>query len=301
MGLEDREYLKDEARRYGGGGGFGMRPSFSDQWAIRTIIIINVAVFILQLMTQDRRNPLSGITRWLDLSAQDLASFQFWRLLTYGFCHSTENLMHILLNMFIFWMFGRMVEGIYGSREFLMFYLAGVLISGIANVVVSTIGGTPEIPMVGASGGVNAVVILTAMHFPRMIVYLFFVLPVQLWIVAVGYVVIDALGLIQGEGNIAHAAHLGGAAFGYFYYRHQLRLSPLASGLSNLSSPFGNMKRKYRQHQTRKQLQVFEPNDDELRQQVDDILAKIQEQGEASLTDEERETLERASRVFRGR
>jgi len=301
MGFEDREYLRDEARRYGGGGGFGMRSSFSDQWAIRTIIIINVVVFVLQLVTQRPNAPLGGLTQWLDLSAQDLASFQIWRLLTYGFCHDPNNLMHILFNMFIFWMFGRMVEGIYGSREFLMFYLTGILISGIANVAVSAIAGTSQIPVLGASGGVNAVVILTAMHFPRMTVLLFFIIPVQLWIVAIAYVAIDTFGLIQGGGNIAHAAHLGGAAFGYFYYRRQWRISPLFSRLSGLTSPFASMKQKYRQHQTRKQLQVFEPNDEDLREQVDRILAKIKDHGEASLTDEERQTLERASRVFRGR
>lgn len=301
MGLEDREYLRDEARRYGGGGGAGMRASFSDQWAVRAIVIINVAVFVLQLATDRPNDANSGITRWLDLSANDLASLQIWRLLTYGFCHSTGNLMHILLNMFIFWMFGRMVEGIYGSREFLMFYLMGVIISGFANVGVSLVTGETAVPMLGASGGVNAVVILTAMHFPRMIVYLMFVLPVQLWIVAVGYVAIDTFGMIQGGGNIAHAAHLGGAAFGFFYYRRQWRITPWFSQISHFSSPFSNMKRKYRQRQTKKQLQVFEPNDDDLREQVDRILAKIKAQGEASLTDEERQTLERASRVFRGR
>ncbi|MBD3672345.1 MAG: rhomboid family intramembrane serine protease [Planctomycetaceae bacterium] len=305
MGLEDREYLRDEARRYGaGGGGFGsgMRPSMSDNWAIRTIIIMNVVVWVLQLATANPNDPRAGgITEWLSLSLNDLASFQIWRLLTYGFCHATGDLMHIAFNMLFLWMFGRMVEGIYGSREFMAFYLMGILISGFANLLFSGVMGQPYVSMIGASGGVNAVVILTAMHFPRLTVYFMLFLPMPLWVLAIFYVGMDALGLIGGGDGIAHAAHLGGAAFGFLYFRRGWRLSPLLSSFENWQNPIASMQRKRRDRKRQKELQVFEPQDDELRAEVDRILAKINERGEASLTDDERKTLERASRIFRGR
>jgi len=303
MGFDDREYLRDEARRYGGGGGFGRGVSFSDQWAVRTIVIINVVVYILQLVSQNPRVLDSGLTQWLNLSAHDLASFQIWRLVTYGFCHSTGDIFHLLWNMIFLWIVGRMVEGVYGSREFLAFYLTGILVSGLAHVLISVAAGHTMETVVGASGGVNAALVVAAFHFPRAIIYVMLILPVQIWLLAVIGVAMDVLGLLapQSGDKIAHAAHLGGAVFGYFYYSGQWRISPLFSSLSSFTSPFANMKRKYRQRQTRKQLQVFEPNDDELRERVDEILTKIKDHGEASLTDEERQTLERASRVFRGR
>lgn len=303
MGLEDREYLRDEARRYGGGGGAGMGVSFSDQWAVRTIVIINIVVFVMQLASQDPRDPDSGLTRWLSLSAHDLASFQIWRLITYGFCHSTMSPFHLFWNMIFLWIVGRMVEGVYGSREFMFFYLTGIVISGLAHVLMTVTSGHTLNFVVGASGGVNAALIVAAFHFPRQIILVMMVLPVQIWLLAVIGVAMDVWGVLspQSGDRIAHAAHLGGAVFGYFYYNGQWRISPLFAGLPKFSSPFANLKRKYRQRQTKKQLQVFEPNDDDLREQVDQILAKIKAQGEASLTDEERQTLERASRVFRGR
>ncbi|MDG2388856.1 MAG: rhomboid family intramembrane serine protease [Planctomycetaceae bacterium] len=310
MGLDDRDYLRDEARRYGdGGGGFNMRASFSDQWAIKTIVIINVIVWVLQLATT-KPGAGGGITPWLSLSLSDLGSFQIWRLLTYGFCHSVQGddaIWHIVFNMLFLWMFGRMVEGIYGSREFLAFYLAGIIFSGVAQIVFMGLMGYPASGTIGASGGVNAVVILTAMHFPNVKVFLFFIIPIPLWVLAAFKVGMDSLGLvnfIMGRGlddHVAHAAHLGGAAFGYLYFVRGWRVSPLFQKFQNLSNPVSKMQRKMRDQKRKKELQVFEPNDDDLREEVDRILAKIKAEGEASLSDEERETLERASRVFRGR
>jgi len=301
MGLEDREYLRDEARRYGGGGGFGMRPSMSENWAIRTIIIINVIVWVLQLATSQPGRPSSGLTQWCSLAFSDLQTLQIWRLLTYGFCHSVADPWHLIFNMLFFWMFGRLIEGIYGSREFLAFYLVSIVLSGIAQILITGLIGRPDASTIGASGGVNAVVILTAMHFPRMTVYVMFILPMQLWILAVLKVGLDTLGLVGGGGNVAHAAHLGGAAFGYLYFIRGWRVSTLLDRFQGVKNPVASMQRKMRDRKRQKELQVFEPNDDELRAEVDRILEKIKQQGESSLTNEERETLERASRVFRGR
>jgi len=313
MGLENRDYLRDEARRYGdgGGGGFGVRSSFSDQWAIKVIIMINVVVWLLQLVTaKPGEGGGGGITSWLSLSLSDLGSFQIWRLLSYGFCHAVEGdgaVWHIVFNMLFLWMFGRMVEGIYGSREFLVFYLTGIVFSGIAQIVFMGLMGYPASGTIGASGGVNAVVILTAMHFPNVKVLLFFILPIPLWGLAAFKVGMDSLGLINfisGRGlndNVAHAAHLGGAAFGYLYFVRGWRVSPLLQKFETWTKPVSTMQRKMRDKKRKKELQVFEPNDDDLREDVDRILAKIKAEGESSLSDDERETLERASRVFRGR
>lgn len=307
MGLEDREYLRDEARRYGEGGGgfgFGARTSMSENWAIRVIVILNIIVWVLQLGTEEHLPngmTIGGATDWFSLSLNDLASFQIWRLLTYGFCHATSDPWHLAFNMLFLWMFGRMIEGVYGSREFLGMYLTGIVVSGVVQVIFTAVIGQPDSGTIGASGAVNAVVILTAMHFPRMTVYVMFVLPMQLWVLAILKVALDTMGMLDADGHVAHAAHLGGAAFGYLYFVRGWRIMPLLSGLDQFSNPVSSMQRKMRDRKRKKELQVFEPNDDELREEVDRLLEKIKNQGEASLTDEERQTLERASRVFKGR
>ena len=86
--------------------------------------------------------------------------------------------------------------------------------------------------VIGASGAVLALLVLFAMHFPRQVILLFFVLPLQIrWLVLI-YVIIDlfpALMALGGKGindGVAHAAHLGGVAFAFAYYKFKLRLAP---------------------------------------------------------------------------
>lgn len=292
MGLEDREYLRDEARRYGEGGGgirFGLPGGFSNEWAVRIVLIANIVVFLLQNATVD-----GGVTGWLNLSVEGLARGQVWRLLTYGFCHG--DLWHILFNMYIFWIFGKRLEGIYGSREFLSMYLTAIIFSGLCHVCYQLVTGETH-GVIGASGGVYAVEVLAAMHFPTMVILLMFVFPVQLRYLVIGLIALDIIGFSKQDG-IAHAAHLGGAAFGYLYYKSSWRISPI---LGSLTSPVATLKARWRNRKRKQQLQVFEPNDDDLQQELDRILAKIKVEGESSLTKEERETLERASRYFRAR
>jgi membrane associated rhomboid family serine protease len=293
MGLEDREYLRDEARRYGEGGGgvrFGLPGGgFSGEWAVRVVLITNIVVFLLQHATID-----SPVTSWLRLDWDDVAAGQVWRLLTYGFCHN--NLLHILFNMYLFWIFGKRLEGIYGSREFLSFYLSALIFSGLCHLGYQLATGRSA-GVIGASGGVFAVEVLAAMHFPTMIMLFMFVFPMQLRHMVMIFIGIDLLAFSREDG-IARAAHLGGAAFGYFYYRGSWRIFPL---FGSLASPVATLKSRWRNRRRKQQLQIFEPNDDELQQELDRILAKIKAEGEAGLSREERATLERASRYFRGR
>ncbi len=168
MGIENRDYV-----RRGSGGNYGRGfGNPGDNWAINFLLIANVAVFILQNM------DLGGVTDALELSLWDIQHFQIWRLVTYGFCHG--GIWHIAINMYVLWMFGRLVEPIYGSREFLAFYLVGIVISGLCHIGIQLVDGSLN-PVIGASGGVNAVVFLCAMLYPRMtVLFMFDSIPVDL-------------------------------------------------------------------------------------------------------------------------
>jgi membrane associated rhomboid family serine protease len=297
MGIHSRDYIRESHP----GGGFG---GASDLWAIKYLLIANIAVFLLQVFTKDEliwarfRVVHGGLTEWLALNAGNLyPQFQLWRLVTYGFCHST--LMHIAFNLFILWMFGRTIEPIYGSREFLSFFLVGVVISGLGHVAFQLVTGH-QAGVVGASGGVMAVVFLTAMHYPRMTVLLFFVIPMQLRWLAVLYAVADVFGAFNPQSGVAHVAHLGGAAFGILYFKLNLRIDRFWTRfrLPRFDRTFGS-RRKVRLHQPPPSEEP-EPRDD-FNERVDAILKKISEQGEASLTDEERDLLKTASRRYRRR
>ena len=225
-------------------------------------------------------------------------AWQFpWRVITYGFCHDETTLLHLAFNMICLWMFGRLIEGIYGRREFLWVYLLGVLISGVCHLGWQLASGGSVVPMVGASGGVMAVMVLSAVHFPKMKVLLMMIIPVELGMLVVGLVALDvmrALGMFGGETHVAYMAHLGGAAFGYGYHRSGIRLSSIADGLSKRM-------RFWRRRAVRPSVRVYRPSVDGLDDQVDALLEKISREGEASLSDRERELLMEASRRKRGK
>ena len=119
---------------------------------------------------------VTGMIRQTDIGT---IWWQFpWRLITYGFCHDRSSLFHLAFNMICLWMFGRLIEGIYGRRYCLLVYLLGVFISGVCHLGWQLASGGDATPMVGASGGVMAFMVLAAIHFPRITVLLFLIIPV---------------------------------------------------------------------------------------------------------------------------
>ncbi len=278
MGIHSRDYIRERRP----GDPFGRH---SDQWAIKYLLIANIVVFLFQ-------NASPAVTGWLSLSLSHLfPSFQIWRLVTYGFCHA--NLQHLAINLFVLWMFGRAIEPIYGSREFLAFFLAAVVVSGICHLGVQFLESSAA-GVIGASGGVMAVVFLTAMVYPRMKVLLFFVIPIELRWLAVMYAVADVAGFIERGSSVAHAAHLGGAAFGVAYKYYNWRISRAWDRLRDSA-------RTSSRRLSRPEVRLHHPVQEDLDEQVDAILEKIHQQGEASLTDWEREILKTASRKYKNR
>ena len=283
MGIESRDYLRHES----GGRNYGSFRMTSGGWAIKYLIIANVIVFVLQ-------NVSPAITESFALQRGAIfPAFQIWRFVTYGFCHSTASLGHLFFNMYVLWMFGRSVEPILGSREFLAFYLLGIVISGICHTAIS------PYPVIRASGGVMAVVFLTAMYFPRMTVLLMFILPIQLRWLAVLYAAVDVFGFINPGGDgVAHFAHLGGAAFGVAYKHFGWNVTRSFDAKWNTF----NLNRSAK----KKKFRVYSEPDTNLSkagldEKVDAILEKISREGEANLTDQERALLKEASNKYKKR
>jgi membrane associated rhomboid family serine protease len=300
MGVYDRDYYRSDPPSGGLLG--GVAP------ICKWLIVINIAVFVLQLMTVGQRGH-GGVTDWLVLSPLDIVKrFEVWRLLTYAFCHSSEDIWHILGNMFFLWICGSQVEPIYGPREFLRFYLTGAIISGIGFLGFALLTGRNS-PSLGASGAVMAVAMLCAMYYPTMKILVMFVIPLEMrWLVAI-YAVYDTYPLLRELGgnapldHVAHSAHLSGLVYGYLYKRFDLRYGRLLAGWT-----WPKMKRVVRTATTRRpeNVRLYNPPQEavptpDLKLRVDEILAKISSQGESSLTDSEREILKEASRRFKKR
>lgn len=146
------------------------------------------------------------------VSDQLVFSGRVWTLLTSEFSHA--NPMHLLFNLLALWVFGRDVESVIGPMRFAMVYVLGGIAASSAHVVWNVLV-SPGVPALGASGAVMAVAVLYGALFPTRTLMINFFLPVPAALAVGLYVVLDVLGVLQGGGSTAHAAHLGGAAVGF--------------------------------------------------------------------------------------
>jgi membrane associated rhomboid family serine protease len=242
---------------------------------------------------------VSIVQEWLELDSRKVLRGQVWRVVTYAFCHDRLGVWHILFNMLFLYWFGVTLESMYGPREFLLFYLVAAAISGLAtvglNVWTSSYAAT-----VGASGAIMAVLMVYAIHYPRNTIRVFWFFPVEVRWVVLFYIIWDLHPLLLALAgdrlytSVAHAAHLGGLAFGYVYWKFNLNLE---RWVDRLPKPRG--RRVVHDGDERRNWQ--RPSERTLDQQVDDVLRKISESGEASLTDRERRLLASASERYKAR
>jgi membrane associated rhomboid family serine protease len=253
-----------------------------------------------EMMTRIPGMRTSIVQEWFELDPKKtVQQGQIWRLVTSAFCHDRYGLWHILLNMLLLCWFGQRLERMYGSTEFLLFYLAAAVCASLAYVALAYYSGS-KLPAIGASGAVMAVMMLYVIYYPFEQFLLFWFIPVPLWALLGIYVLYDLHPLLlalAGEGmftRVAHASHLGGLAFGFCYWRFGWRLEPLLDRIRPVTA--GRTEVPFRPPDTRK----FVPRDDDLEGRVDEILKKISEQGKDSLSEAEREILIQAGAKYRG-
>jgi membrane associated rhomboid family serine protease len=308
MGIYDRDYVRRE--------GSGFLGSFIDRGAIcKWLIGITVGAFVVQVVTSPGAHLLeSGFTRAFVLTTEGVLHGEVWRLLSYAFLHDPAAIIALLFSMLFLWWFGRDMEDVYGPREFLAFYLGAVLLGGVAFVLTSLATGDPgKMPYFGSGGPVAAVLVLCALHYPTRIIYLFFILPVPLWLIAIFGVASNAFFFLSGIGQRAvgggalaavASASLVPALFTFFYYKGQWRVTSWWPDL-------GAWRRRMRQPRLRVYREEDPPtpvsvaasshDDEQLEAKMDAILEKISRTGKESLTESERQVLLRASEVFKRR
>lgn len=200
--------------------------------ALWVIVAVNVAVFLLWQLA-----PLAGgvgerlMQRQFLVSWPAIAHGRVWTLLTSEFSHG--SLVHLAFNMLTLVSLGIDVERVLGARAFAHLYVMGALIASAAYVLYDW--ATPgSVPALGASGAVMAVVVAGSYLFPGRRVLLFFLIPMR-QLLAVGlFIAFDLLGLFSsGADHIAHAAHLGGAVYGW-WYQHGVMRRYLAARLTKI-------------------------------------------------------------------
>jgi membrane associated rhomboid family serine protease len=213
---------------------------------IKNLIIINVLVYIAQL-TLEKSYQLTerfmlypivpkGLKEWMEAQGHPYYGFHPFQIFTHMFSHSPSFIFHILFNMLVLWMFGRVLENVWGGKRFLFFYIACGLGAAALHLGVQSFraeslweaiqansqAGVDKYSgalagALGASGAIMGIMAAFAYLFPNTpLLIIPFPFPIKAKWLVIGYVAIDLFGgLGFSSDNIAHFAHLGGAITGF--------------------------------------------------------------------------------------
>jgi membrane associated rhomboid family serine protease len=215
---------------------------------IKNLIIINVLVFIVQRTFSHGTDNVTDVENLFALHAWQSPLFKPWQFITYLFLHG--SIMHILFNMYALWMFGSILENLWGAKKFLIFYFVCGFGAALCHMTVLYFEMRPALenfyslpdeskqqlvnalyePTLGASGAIFGCLAAFGYLFPNNVLYLMFIpVPIKAKWAIIGYIVIELYLALQNSAgdNVAHVAHLGGAIFGlilvYFWNKNNRR------------------------------------------------------------------------------
>ena len=256
-------------------GQFSYKPAlFTD--AIKILVSVNFGIFLLQTVarTEGLFFPLFGLVPKMVWS-----EFMIWQPFTYLFFHG--GIWHVLINMFVLWMFGSELERIWGKGHFLKFYFVTGAGAGLVTMI---FGLNSMTPIVGASGAVYGVLLAYGLTYPNRTVYLYGIIPIKsLWFV-IGIGVIAFMSSFDNVSQISHLTHLSGMMIGYLMLKRPVRFNDLWFTIRKrtLEYKIKHEEKKVSQHQA-------------IEREIDRILDKINREGFDSLTDEEHDRLYKGS------
>lgn len=286
MSWEQRPY--SHGSEYDGAPSGGLRSWVSGfppiSKAVKWIVIANVVMFVLCQATGGYRSP---VYQWLLMNTIDVKHLQIWRLFTFTYLHDQSSLMHVFLNMLGLYFLGVPLEQSWGSKRFFLFYTLGGGIAVLMYLLVTLVGWLdPNGQLVGASGGVFAVMGACAVLFPQFrLIFILFPVPIR-----TATMVFTAFFLFnlyhRGDNAGGDACHLAGLAFGvYWGYRG-----------SGVMQRFGQWRQATKQGAWEAQRQRTL----DIEVEVDRILEKVKRDGIQSLTRGEKKMLEEATRRKQG-
>lgn len=212
---------------YGRGGFMSNTPV-----AVKNIIIVNIVMLVVTML--NRPLMYEKFALWFPASP----FFEWWQPVTHMFMHS--GFFHLFFNMYALYVFGSVLERVWGPKKFLLFYFvtglgAALVHTGVqwieyqsaldmlqsalqpAESYIMAVRNIIFVPTVGASGAVYGVLLGFAMLYPDTILRLWFP-PIALkakWLVIIFGAIEIVLGITSTGAGIAHFAHLGGLIFGF--------------------------------------------------------------------------------------
>ena len=241
----------------------------------KNLLIVNFLAFIATWVLERSGIDLTSLLGLHFFLASDFHIYQF---VTYMFLHG--GLTHIIFNMFALWMFGSVIERVWGPKKFIFYYIVCGIGAGVAQEIVQyanyaieglaayqyvNVGGVQMTTnayinlwtTIGASGAVYAILLAFGMIFPNERLFIIpFPFPIKAKWLVVGYIAIELFSAMSGPGDgVAHMAHLGGMLFGFLLIRYWQKHpdSSQRFGRSRGQEFFDNMKRRFDERQRDRQ------------------------------------------------
>jgi membrane associated rhomboid family serine protease len=181
---------------------------------VRNLIIINVAVYVLQVLSHLFGSSFLELNFGL-VPVRVTHELMIWQFVTYMFLHG--GIFHIFFNMLTLFMFGNDLERCWGTRRFLNYYFITGIGAGFCSWLVAL---NSFSIVIGASGAIYGLLLAYGVLYPNRVVYLNFLLPVKIkWLVIIMGAVAFLSSISGGRSGVAHIAHLGGMVIGYLFLK----------------------------------------------------------------------------------
>lgn len=271
------------------------------------LILANVAVFIAIYLVfiivalssgADYRLGQEKVLNYLMLPNEGWTLLKRpWTVISYMFLH--RGLFHILWNMLILFWIGRLFGTLMGDRRIIPLYILGGLM-GAVFIFLATFTNFPMTPAMGATASVMAIVVATTIIAPNHTINLILVGPVALKWITLALIVLDLVGIASLKHSGSYFAHIGGMLMGWIFIKciqNDMdptdwfdRIGQFFSRQQQASKKKSNLKIRHSKLAQMKQQETKDQN------RLDQILDKISKSGIKSLTSEEREYLDKASK-----
>lgn len=246
---------------------------------VKLLLWANVGVFALTWLVQDV--PWYQVFGLVPTAV--LGKLHIWQPVTYLFLHG--GFWHILMNMFVLWMFGVSLERSWGTDFFLRFYFLVGIGAGLATWLFML---SSSVPTIGASGATVGILVAFAMMYPNQPIYfaLLFPIPAKYFVMIYAALEFMAARSYTSDG-IGHVTHLAGMAIGFVYLKADWRPGLMWRRLK---------KRLQSRHLRVVRFEPRAPREDLDEAEIDAILDKISREGIDSLTEAEVRKLRERSR-----
>jgi membrane associated rhomboid family serine protease len=288
--------------------------------ALITLVAINLVFFVIFAFIKvlyffrysDNQAALAfyyeNVLDWFTLPANgDKLLTRPWTIVTHMFLH--DGVWHVLANMLWLGLFGFILQSLTGIRKLIPVFLYGGLAGALSfllafNFLPGLKSGLATSSLLGASAGVMAVAIVTTMLTPGYRIFPMIYGGIPLWVITVLFLIID-LATIPVNNAGGHIAHLAGALIGFLFmvcwrrgYDWSNWMNRAYEWFDNLFNPDIPRKGKHPRHQLfyKSSSSPYKKTPHITQQRIDEILDKINLKGYQSLTEEEKEMLERASK-----